>query len=80
MKYREYFINPFVVGAVFGIITGNPSLGLVVAGFTALIWGLEPGMNFITLTTILLVILTGNINMELIFFILADPGLFYKGG
>ncbi|ACL70340.1 hypothetical protein [Halothermothrix orenii] len=80
MKYREYFINPFVVGAVFGIITGNPSLGLVVAGFTALIWGLEPGMNFITLTTILLVILTGNINMELIFLYSLTLAYFIREG
>ncbi len=67
MYLKSGFTNPFVLGGITGLIMGNPSLGLITAGFTVLIWGFRTGMNFITLTTLILVFLTGNINLEIIF-------------
>lgn len=61
------FISPFVAAPIIGAILGNFSLGIIIAGLTGLIWGYESGVLFISITTTVLVILTGNINMEIIF-------------
>lgn len=66
MNWRR-FICPFILIPIIAGLLGNISLGLVIAGLTGLIWGMGAGSIFISLTTTLLVILTGNINMEIIF-------------
>jgi hypothetical protein len=67
MFWRRVFFNPFITGPLTGWLMGNYSLGLITAGLTVLVWGFEPGMNFVVITTIILVALTGNINLEIIF-------------
>lgn len=67
MCWRKAILNPFILGPLLAGVMGNLSLGLITAGLTVLIWGFSAGINFITLTTILLVTLTGNINLEIIF-------------
>lgn len=66
MSWNKYF-NYFLLVPIAAVLFGNYSLGIIIVGFTGLIWGLESGALFISLTTTLLVILTGNINMEIIF-------------
>ncbi len=66
MNWNKY-INHFFIVPLVAAIFGNISLGIIIAGLTGLVWGLESGALFISLTTTLLVILTGNINMEIIF-------------
>lgn len=66
MKWNRY-IGHFVLVPFIAWLSGNLSLGLIVVGLTGLIWGFESGAMFISLTTTLLVILTGNINLEIIF-------------
>jgi len=61
------YINHFILVPLVAGLFGNLSLGIIIAGLTGLIWGLERGVLLISLTTTLLVILTGNINMEIIF-------------
>lgn len=65
--YRERTINIFILLPLIAALSGNPSLGLIVSGLTGLIWGTGSGSLFIGVTTTLLLIFTGNINMELIF-------------
>lgn len=72
--YRERTINIFILLPLIAALSGNPSLGLIVSGLTGLIWGTGSGSLFIGVTTTLLLIFTGNINMELIF-ICIDTGL-----
>lgn len=67
MDIKRFFLSPLVLGPIFTFLMGNISLGLITAGITILIWGQREGSNFIVLTTIGLVILTSNINMEIIF-------------
>lgn len=59
--------NPFILGGLLSAFMGNISLGIVSAAMTLIIWGNKKGNNFITIITIMLVVLTGNINFELIF-------------
>lgn len=68
MKWKKFLLGePFILGLIAGILTGNLSLGLITTGFSILIWGYRSGINFIILSTIILVVITGNINFELIF-------------
>jgi hypothetical protein len=67
MKWRKLAFEPFILGMVAGILTGNLSLGLITTGFAILIWGYRSGVNFIILGTVLVVAATGNINFEIIF-------------
>ena len=66
MNWDKY-INHFLLVPLTAGLFGNFSLGIIIVGFTGLIWGFESGVLFVSLTTTLLVILTGNINMEIIF-------------
>jgi len=66
MNWTKY-LNYFILVPILAGLLGNFSLGIIIVGLTGLIWGLESGVLFISLTTTLLVILTGNINMEIIF-------------
>ncbi|MFP4016426.1 MAG: hypothetical protein ACLFUI_05290 [Halanaerobiales bacterium] len=61
------FISHFVFVPLVAWLSGNFSLGLIVVGLTGLIWGFESGAMFVSLTTTFLVLLTGNINLEIIF-------------
>jgi hypothetical protein len=67
MEWKRILQTPFVLAPLTGLILGNYSLGAIIAGLTVLIWGMGSGMNFISLTTIVLVMLTGNISSEIIF-------------
>lgn len=67
MDIKRVFLSPLVLGPVFAFLMGNISLGLITAGITILIWGQREGSNFVVLTTVGLLILTANINMEIIF-------------
>ncbi|MFW6034777.1 MAG: hypothetical protein ACOCRZ_00840 [Halothermotrichaceae bacterium] len=67
IKWKRELINPFIITPLITLLFGNFSLGFITAGFTVLVWGFEIGMLFISITTVLLVLLTGNINFEIIF-------------
>jgi len=66
-SYIEILYNPFLIGIIAGFITGNMSLALVTGGLTVLLWGINRGKNYIIATTILVVIITNNINFEIVF-------------
>lgn len=57
----------FILTPIISALLGNLSLGIIIAGLTGLLWGIGPGSLFISITVVILVIFTGNINMELIF-------------
>lgn len=67
MNWKKAALSPFILPPIIAGIMGNFSLGLIVAGLSVLIWGYRSGVLFISLTTVSLVLLTGNINMEIIF-------------
>lgn len=67
MSYKNVLLNPFILASLVAGVFENLSSGLIIAGLTVLIWGYRRGMYFIALTTTILVLLTGNINMEIIF-------------
>lgn len=67
MNWKKTLISPFILPVIVGGIMGNFSLGLIVAGLSVLIWGYRSGVLFISITTVSLVLLTGNINVEIIF-------------
>ena len=72
--------NIFILLPLITAVSGNFSLGPVVAGLTGLTWGIGPGSLFISITTVLLLILTGNINMELIFLYLWSLAYLIQAG
>jgi hypothetical protein len=72
--------NIFILLPLITVVSGNFSLGPVVAGLTGLTWGIGPGSLFIGITTVLLLILTGNINMELIFLYLWSLAYLIQAG
>ncbi|MFW5985064.1 MAG: hypothetical protein ACOCQ1_02190 [Halanaerobiaceae bacterium] len=59
-------MSPFLWGVIGGLITGNLSLGIVTAGFVVLLYGYHKSSIFIILGTIFTVVLSGNINFEII--------------
>ncbi len=65
--YKRLLYNPFVPGIIAGYITNNIPLALITTGLTVMLWGRYKGKNFIIVTTILLVVTTGNINFEIIY-------------
>lgn len=67
MYWKRLLFNPLLLTPVLGLLLGNAQLGLITAGLSVLVWGMEKGIVFINLTTLLLVSLTGNINFEIIF-------------
>ncbi len=71
--------SPFIIGILIGLISGNLSLALLTTGLTFLIWGFKPGKNFIIISTVLLVIVTGNINFEIIFIYFLTLAWLIKG-
>lgn len=68
MKWHKYF-NHFIIAPLIAAIFGNFTLGLIIAGLTGLIWGRGSGLMFISMATTILVLLTANINMEVVFLI-----------
>ncbi|NLJ84257.1 MAG: hypothetical protein GX336_05040 [Halanaerobiaceae bacterium] len=78
--YREWKINIFILLPLLAALAGSPSLGLVVTGLTGLIWGTGSGSLFIGVTTTLMLIFTGNINMELIFLYTLTLAYLIEGG
>ncbi len=78
MEWKKVVKTPFVLAPLLGFVLGNYSLGAVIAGLTVLIWGKGQGMNFISLLTVTLVILTGNINSDIIFILLISLAFFIK--
>ncbi len=67
MLAKKILTNPFIIGLASGLLTGNLSLGLITTGFSVLIWGYHKELNFIIPGTVILVILSGNVNFELVF-------------
>lgn len=78
MNWKSFFINPFIITPLVALFFGNLSLGLIIAGYSVLIWGIEEGLIFISLTSLMLVLLTGNINLEIIFIFLITVALIIK--
>ena len=68
----------FRLGLLVGILINNLSLGLFTASLTVLLIGINRTGNFITLLTILVVKLTGNINFELIYILVISVAYIIK--
>lgn len=69
----------FLLAPIIAALLGNLSLGLITAGFTGLLWGVGPGSLFISISTVILMIFTGNINMEIIFIFTFSLAYLIKG-
>src|SRR6056297_2185849 len=66
-NYKKILYNPFLAGTAVGFLSGNLSLALLTSGLTVLLWGITKAKNYIIITTILLPMITGNINFEIVF-------------
>jgi len=66
-SYKKLIFNPFILGIIIGLAANNLPLALVTVGLTVMLWDRREGKNFIIITTILLIIATGNINFEIIY-------------
>ena len=74
----DILFNPFIIGIIIGLFSGNLSLGMITTGFTILLWGYDRTASFIIIFTVLLVMLTGNINFELIYLYFISITYFIK--
>jgi len=68
-----------LLAPIISALLGNLSLGLITAGLTGLLWGVGPGSLFISITTVILMIFTGNINMEIVFIFTFSLAYLIKG-
>ncbi|NLM97985.1 MAG: hypothetical protein GX175_10345 [Halanaerobiaceae bacterium] len=66
MKTDKLF-GLFFLPPVISALLGNLSMGFITAGLTGLLWGAGSGSLFISITTVILMVFTGNINMEIFF-------------
>ncbi|MEJ6952323.1 hypothetical protein [Natronospora cellulosivora (SeqCode)] len=75
---KKIFLSPFVITPLITGLMGNFSLGLILAGLTTLLWGNHSGVLFISITSSILLMLTGNINMEIIFLLVLTLTYFVR--
>ncbi len=64
---KRAIISPFTWGIITGLLSNNLSLGLITAALCVLIAGYQSDVNFIIILTVFTVVLSGNINFEIIF-------------
>ncbi|MFW5981798.1 MAG: hypothetical protein ACOCQO_01175 [Halanaerobiaceae bacterium] len=76
--FKKIFFSPFILTPIITAALGNFSLGLILAGLTTLIWGYQKGALFISICSSLILILTGNINMEIVFLLVLTLAYFVR--
>ncbi len=76
--FKKLLLNPFFIGVFSGYIFSNLSLGLITTGFTVLLWGYNIYTSIIIVSTVLMTLLTGNINFEIILLFYITLAYFLK--